>query len=257
MTPRRLVAIASAVGLTAAVATALVSSPLWLVLIAFFFALLCLFHLILATWTTITKRIVRGTDYIYFSLAAAGLFLAFLAQDRTPSHYYLAVATLTQPRETKQVRENIAVLRKFCESNPQLAPGYPTSIFLQFLLPKPDDDACLFLTIADTIVQNGEYALVPPLINAYEARHTRSELLVLSPQKNLSSMIFWIVRLQLEAQYYKHVVTAQQQPISKGISEPIVLLTDYFLKTLWPFVLAIALAIRITRVTADVTEWPA
>ena len=32
--------------------------------------------------------------------------------------------------------------------------------------------------------------------------------------------------------------------------------TKYLLANLWPFVLAFAIALRITRVTADVSDWP-
>lgn len=257
--PRLLVAIGSAFGMSGASTAVLSSSALWLTLIAFFVASLCFFHFILAVRTTITRRFVRGTDYVYFSLAAAGLFLAFLTQDRAPNQYYLAVATLKQPRDTNELTEGIRALEKFCQPRFQqefglLNPIMSTVSWLAF--PRPNDDACRFLAIAETILQNNNHAAIPTLINAYEARHPRTELALSSPRQNLSNMIFWIVRFELESQYYKHVVTAQQQPIVKATPEPAIVLTDYFLKTLWPFVLAIAIAIRMTRVTADVTEWP-
>ena len=61
------------------------------------------------------------------------------------------------------------------------------------------------------------------------------------------------MRLSLESIYYRN--SGGAIPMTSNLTFPIVI-AKYFLSQTWPFILALAIALRMTRVTADVTEWP-
>src|SRR5690242_3825672 len=72
-------------------------------LVLFFVFCLSIFHAVLAFWTTISKRIARSTDYIYFALTLLTILIAGIAQQREREQRYVAYVSAIAPRPEEAI----------------------------------------------------------------------------------------------------------------------------------------------------------
>ena len=72
----------------------------------------------------------------------------------------------------------------------------------------------------------------------------------------LGDHIFWDLRFALESVLFDKVPNLPLE--TQDMTEQTVSVTfmTFVFKQIWPFIIAVAIALRMTRVTADVTEWP-
>ena len=63
------------------------SSSYYVALISLFFLSLSLFHMILAAWMSITRRITRSTDYVYFSLISVGILMFAISKEHERTEF--------------------------------------------------------------------------------------------------------------------------------------------------------------------------
>jgi hypothetical protein len=118
-----------------------------------------------------------------------------------------------------------------------------------------DDKTCSFLNGAESILVEQRYSEIPDFLKKEEPLFSHAFPFVMFPVNEwLSSQVFREIKFDLESEYYtKSPTPIKEAPLLSGIWAA---MFPYFLSNLWPFFLAFGLALRITRVTADVTEWP-
>jgi hypothetical protein len=140
-------------------------------LILFFFFFLCFFHIILALWVKISRRIARGTDYIYFSFVLVGLIVAFLAQENSGALYYEAVAGLTGPRDNDEIIDKVNRMTAFCDGISQEDRRQFFAWVLISFPEKLDSDTCSFLKEVNPIILGKKYSEIPKLLETAENKY--------------------------------------------------------------------------------------
>jgi hypothetical protein len=250
MTPvRRAVLVASALGVLLSVGVFFWTSSFYVRLIASFFLFLSLFHVALSSWLSITKRQARASDYFYFATAILGIVFASVATTRERGDYYAFIATTVGYPDAKRLESEIeVVVLGPCERFvwPINLPG------IEWLYgDRLDEDTCSFARRALELLKEQRYQEVPSLLEKEEARHSYWP----NPRRLLGDVFYRAVGRQLEAIYYHSGAypKLQQRTADELLRESAI---RYLLSNLWPFVLAFAIALRITRVTADVSDWP-
>ena len=106
---------------------------------------------------------------------------------------------------------------------------------------------------------SSDYEKIPQLIATTNVEfHFRPPIiLALSfAGSSLGNTLYLIVRTDLESLYATtfHNNNENRAAIVENRVNSVVF--RYLLNNLWPFVLAFAVSLRVTRVTADVTDWP-
>lgn len=268
MSTRRIVGFASILGsIVAAVCFVLESSYLGR-LASFFLFWLFVFHIILAFRTTLTRRAARSTDYIYFSLTILTIFLASIAQQRERGQQYVAFITNAAfAGDEAQVLGLIDSGRALCDAPLKRTVATPI-IGFDFKI-ELDRDTCAFLTQARSAIERQAYSEIAGMLP--EASEGLAHFLfvepwsitwqftkaMFSPSTALSFGLAQVLKINVLA-YSVAKMEGQKTPAGAhltltGSTEAAL---KYVLSSLWPFVLAFAVSLRITRVTADVTEWP-
>jgi hypothetical protein len=268
MTPiRRKVLVASLLGMLLFGLAFFWIASFYLQLVLFFFFFLSLFHAGLSAWVSITKRQARASDYFYFSAAAVGLFMASLAgaQDRE-EYYYAAIASTVGRPDVRQLASSSEELTGWCEKIP-----WPNTIAgtisRWFYGDRLDTDTCAFAKRVSELITQQNYSEVPNLLKIEGERHAfrlepfwlRGTPLIIwyRPLKQIiGDILYWQIKLPLEASYY---YTDAYKTAREGGAEEHYLqiaVSRYLYSALWPFLLALAISLRITRVTADVSDWP-
>jgi hypothetical protein len=254
-------------------------------LIAFFFFFLSLFHVGLSAWVSITKLNARASDYFYFSIAALGLLIASVASSQDPEEYYAAVASTIGRPDVKQLASEFQAMAGWCEKIP-----WPSNIggtISSWLYgDRLDEGTCSFAKRVSEILTQQNYSEVPNLLEKEGARQGQTqwesslslwwqtqilthnpferlwrfwqnpELLRNPLNQNLGYIVYLQIKFPLEASYYySDAYTKGHQGIASERSLQIAA-SRYFYSALWPFLLALAISLRITRVTADVSDWP-
>jgi hypothetical protein len=218
-------------------------------LIAFFFLCLSLFHLGLSSWLSITRHKARASDYVYFGIAFFGIVLASTATTRARGEdYYAFIATIVGNPDAKRLESEIElILSAPCERF-----AWSNNEFLNLVYgDRIDEGTCSFARRALELLKEQRYQEVPSLLEKEKARHNYLP----NPRTIVGDSFFMAIRRPLEAIYYHSGAypKIEQRTADDLLREST---NRYVLSTLWPFVLAIAIALRITRVTADVSDWP-
>ena len=69
----------------------------------------------------------------------------------------------------------------------------------------------------------------------------------------ISDIILQNVGWLLDSVYYRYALDAKKE---LSVTSVISISFNYLSRQVWPFILVLAIALRMTRVTADVTDWP-
>jgi hypothetical protein len=259
------------------------TSSFYIQLIAFFFFFLSLFHVGLSAWVSITTRKARASDYFYFSIAALGLLVASVASTQDREEYYAAVASTIGRPDVKQLASESQAIAGWCEKIPW--PSTIAGTISSWLYgDRLDEGTCLFAKRVSEILTQQNYSEVPNLLEKEGARQGQirwesswswlwqtlsqhpwmrlwqwwqnPELWRNPLRQTLDYSLYLQIKFPLEATYYYsdaytkgHQSTANERSLQIAASR-------YFYSALWPFLLALAISLRITRVTADVSEWP-
>jgi hypothetical protein len=195
--------------------------------------------------------VARGSDYVYFSFALFGIFVASLAQGRDTNLYYAAVAGMVGPKDPAQVQRIIQQVMPWCDVFPQ-PPAPLTS--LSFLYPsKLDGKTCSFLKSADALLEQHNYSAIPDFLTKTQPP-LRARLLP-TPYEMVTNNLYSNFKLALESLYYMNLPATSKDTdtFDRQLDTAIF---KYLLSIIWPFILGFAVALRMTRTTADVTEWP-
>jgi hypothetical protein len=241
----------------------------FLAIVLFFTMWISLFHCVLASWKHITKKFVKYTDYFYFSFTIIGVILAAIAQGSERDVSYVNVVLSGVTVDPAKLAIGIKDVMKWCDKFPWLdedagTPAYRYAMEIVYgsrLHPK----LCDLLTKTDYILDRRDYAEIPNFVaNEMNWNNIRPIIqpdvpyrLLLSLPNRIRLTIDYAVtqalRLNLESIYYRNAGGANSVASKPTLPTAI---TKLFYAQLWPFFLALAAALRMTRVTADVTEWP-
>ncbi len=236
------------------------SSSYYVALISLFFLSLSLFHMILAAWMSITRRITGSTDYVYFSLISVGILMFAISKEHERTESYFTFTSMMLPNAPEQAAVLFEDVSEACERYPWLTPQLNKVIRYALIKiygdEKLDEETCAFVEQVDILHQNNNYEGINNLLNEEFARHelplspVQMISRIFSEETMMSDAVYYASRVVFDALYYK----SDQFSLPPHESETIAL--KFILETFWPFVIAVALALRITRVTADVTDWP-
>jgi hypothetical protein len=242
-------------------------------LIWFFILCLSIFHFILSIWIHITQTIARSTDYVYFTLAFIGLALAAFAQDRQRNaDYAAAVSSMSNP-SIERAQEIITNFSRLCVHIPwEVTQSSAISVFMSdHVLPERlDADTCHFLVSADSLLRDRRFRDIPGEVKQASNRlgmqaaaremtfHFTLPLTSIRAlySRSLASAVFLQARLALEGVYFASPIYKDDNSTTSGAAELQAAMVKYAFSSVWPFVLALALSLRLTRVTADITNWP-
>ena len=239
----------------------LLSNEYWVQIVLFFLLFSSLFHTILGFWTAVTEQFVKGTDYVYFLLGITGLIIASVAQSGERSESYINLITYEFPGNFKQVSQETETFIQWCDGfpwNKKEDVPYLYRLILSYYGNKLASETCDSLQKAQTIAASGDYDRIPAFLNEITTNkfyRTFGTLTIgsgIPTRHTIDPIVLWLVSSNLQAIYYR------QSPNNTSVSEDKTFATvsvKYFLSQLWPFILALAIALKITRVTADVTGW--
>jgi hypothetical protein len=224
-----------------------------------FLASASFFHAILGFWTTITKRIVRATDYFYFLFGLVGLFIAAIAQGPERNESYVNLVVREFPGDYKELLSGTNLFIQWCDKYPWVE-SEQVSNFSRWILSlygnKLAAETCESLREANTIADRGIDGQIPAFLeritkNKFYPNFTAVGMLDVPNRHMLDPFVLWGVSRAMEAIDYR------RHPHNKELDSTMISVSfKYLLSQLWPFVLALAIALRITRTTADVTDWP-
>jgi hypothetical protein len=169
-------------------------------LIFFFFFFLCFFHSILAFRTTITRRVARGTDYVYFSFALFGIVVASLAQGRDSGLYYAAVAGMVGPKSINEVESDVQHVMPWCNIINWPHERLIDRLIFAFAPNKLDENTCSFLQKVDTLLAQRNYSEIPDLL--IKTRIPLRQRFLPSVKESASNNVYFTIKLELESLYY-------------------------------------------------------
>jgi hypothetical protein len=230
----------------------------WSTLCLFFFLWLSLFHLVLASWTTISKRFVRGTDYVYFGLAVIGIVIAGIAQEQERRESYINFVSSFPAITSHDLATAITGLSNLCDYIPWVESSFvfkltPHVIRRLFLPDTLQSDTCTLLSEAVLILENQNYSAIPQWRNTQRNMTNLGFHIFRGPGQLLSDVLLQNLGFAMDSVYYHNSSTSKS---TASVATLIPATFKYLLTQLWPFVLVLAIALRMTRVTADVTDWP-
>ncbi|MGD9658303.1 MAG: hypothetical protein AB7U61_11830 [Methylocystis sp.] len=259
MTPMRFtVFVAALLGMVVFGLVLFLTTSFYIRLIAFFFFFLSVFHAILSAWISITKRIARASDYVYFLVAAFGLLVASFASMQDREEYYAAVASTFGRPDVKQLSSFAEAVVRNCDKSLALPDTLPGKLIGWIFGEVRLEDSCTLAKQTLKVIEEKNYSSVPSLL----ARQTSNSSLWtwINPfhtaKEPIEDAVYFQIKYQLESLYYY----SQEYGATKAaIAEDRKLQISayrYMYSSIWPFILAFAISLRVTRVTADVSEWP-
>ena len=260
--------------------------PLSYDLALWFVSLLCFFHLIFFFRTSTTQRQVKLIDYPYLLIGAIAVFIAFSESDKDRKRYLSTFDEITAPSTTEGlqifvrralerfcINKDGYVPQNFCQWNNQisqfLSSGFNHEELAQQISKKQkaiimssiNDQKDVLLYYFSSPKRFFRLVMIPihgrlEFLNPFElVNRLNNEPLTIQTS---TSLVYPLIIRSMQKIYEKPVA---QQAQSASLPEPfdIAALEQVGIglgKTLvWPFVLAIALALRLTKVTADVLGW--
>ncbi|MGJ0511244.1 hypothetical protein [Methylocystis sp.] len=258
MTPIRLVVlVGSLLGLFVFGLIFFSTASFYIRLIAFFFFFLSFFHAILSAWVSITKRLARASDYIYFLVAALGMLVASFASMQDREEYYAAVASTIGRPDVKQLSSFAETVLRSCDKQLSWPDAIPGKLVLFISGGLRLENSCTLAKQALKVIEEQNYSQVPSLL--WRQPITSSIWTLTNPLHPVSAMdnaIYFQLKYQLESlYYYSPDYNATRQTIADDRKLKISAYR-YIYSSIWPFILAFAISLRVTRVTADVSEWP-
>jgi hypothetical protein len=229
------------------------SDKYWLTIFLFFLLCLSFFHFILAVHVKMSKRFVRGTDYIYFLLAFVGIVIVAIAQDqeRRQSYANLVVSMEISPDLGMTV---ISALIPRCDKilwDKTAFEPLPSGVKNLILPDRLSPDTCELLSQAASILSNKNYSAIPQWRIAQQNK--THFLFSIGLSSFISDIILQNVGWLLDSVYYRYALDAKKE---LSVTSVISISFNYLSRQVWPFILVLAIALRMTRVTADVTDWP-
>ncbi len=236
-------------------------------LLVFFICWLISFHILLFVFrNVVSRRLIRATDYVYFLFVFIGLVMAAYAQQAERSETYMRLISVL-PIKDDTIKTWIAQISNEC---PTLAVNRPDIIEpIRQLNPaveiRPDEkpliiptEVCAILRELNSTISNNNYKKL------YDELGTQN-IFIASPwlwsqrrqDETPASAYLFLSNASLMAQ----ILVSRNYPtdlfgLMPRDQKMHTLIAKYLVIDLWPFVLAFAIAIRITRVTSDVTGWP-
>jgi hypothetical protein len=124
---------------------------------------------------------------------------------------------------------------------------------------KMSDSTCEFWKASSQIIKEGRFDL---LRNLFNEPVSPFDVIFFFPRQTLflfesrgDFMFISFTKFMLQSLYYESIVkeSANNPELGQDFTK---LAFQFVIDNIWPFVFALALALRLTRVTADVTEWP-
>lgn len=228
-------------------------------LIIFFVGAVGLFHMLLALWDGITKKIARSSDYIYFLTVVIGVAMAAIAHQDRRDRSVVNLINLSIEDPKSIFESSLKYSERICRQGDipfwqEITGGFgiywldelgPGDVLPYELTP----EMCAWLGRVREI-----YVSLPPadvynfVKNGFELPWYR----YLTPSNMTKSDQMMSAVLAVTSELY-YAGTFEDQGTGTGAVHAFMnAAVDY----IWPYVLLFAVAIRITRVTADVTEWP-
>jgi hypothetical protein len=211
-----------------------------------FLLFLCLFHGKYALEKDLTQRRVRKIDYWYLGAATIGLFLATFSYSTQRSETIVRLSqTMYEAGEQPllaAVREQIVGLTKFVCVDLKTAKDACVGIKRIAAKIRPGLSAKQIAAISDEYLQKVTvpYALsLPPELA--------------KDQNRLLPVVLPAVEMDRWREYAELAPNARSSPSESDEESEVVF--DFGERVIWPFLLAFALALRITKVTIDVFEW--
>lgn len=213
----------------------------------FFFVFLFGEHSKYAWTDNLTQRKVRRMDYWYLGAATIGLFLAAFGystqREATITKFNEKLYEAGEPSIIATVNEGIGTLSKF--------------LCVDVVRAK---EACAGLKkVVPEIRPGRSSAEIASVLEEFEQKVTIPYVRIF-PTDELSknpNLLLPVVSAQIKIEDWKKY--AEQAPKVDGVRSKIDDETEIMLEVgqwvIWPFLLAYALALRITKVTIDVFEW--
>lgn len=248
------------------------------ILLSWFTFLICIFHFIFFYCTSIDNYHVKLVDYPYLLIVAFGIFLAALASSQERYVYTSAIDEIAAPSTPAGLKSFIDaaanqlcaergeyVPRHFCEWSTRVVKflnnGYTNEQLSSYILgiEKTRDeqflydyiDMLIFYASNPTSATEMFYLSMWPLSRSFSSRIGKQPIIVHGESVGAYFLIIRSMQKIYEnrsnTQLQKISTTADLESFAIGFGKVVV----------WPFVLAIALALRITKVTADVLGWAA
>ena len=262
------------------------------ILIWFFLFFLSLFHFVVLYDTSITQKQVKMIDYLYLLAAGFAIFLAFVDAQRDREKYLNALDEFSAPSTTKDLQTLLQAAedwfcvdqdgytpQNFCQLSSQNAAFLAANPTEEQLTKRIDDMRILkdrsFIDDGKLMVnyycctQSGRLHLIKKsFFGIIEGVQVALLRLLIHPVQSLDVISKEPVSIPIETELFDELVISSMEKISKNQPDKSpefeITLRGLDLATLigatvglgkvliWPFALAIALALRLTKVTADV-----
>jgi hypothetical protein len=244
---------------------------LW-ILTLWFLLLLALSHLVFFWRTSTTARQVKLIDYPYLLIGAFSIWLAVASGQKERAIYVKELDEMTAPATVNGLRSLLNSSReKFCEASTDYKPeNYcEWTLGVSHFLSEPFTLSQLQQAINDTentvptyIIRDQGHLLGFYFTSLSGLEHL-THIVNLNPFGWVSLLQNWDnepITIQPVANLTYAAIITSEPSRTPGTSEVSVTTLGSIAiglgkVVLWPFVLAIAVALRITKVTADVTGW--
>jgi len=252
------------------------------ILTLWFLLLLALSHLVFFWRTSTTARQVKLIDYPYLLIGAFSIWLAVASGQKERAIYVKELDEMTAPATLNGLRSLLNSSReKFCEASTDYKPeNYcEWTLGVSHFLSEPFTLSQLQQAINDTentvptyIIRDQGHLLGFYFTSLSGLEHLTHIVNLINPFGWVSLLQNWDnepITIQPVANLTYAAIIRSMRKIERQASEPsrtpgtsevsVTTLGSIAIGlgkvVLWPFVLAIAVALRITKVTADVTGW--